>query len=751
MKLLTTFLTAGVLAEWDQPTYLEVRDRVQGRSSAGEWGHPIDRAAAHWETCEELELPEGAESITCDQATCAVICQEGYMPLGTRRTKCRWTNRKGFFWKQQLGGCGTCDPEEPEVSDANVSLECRVNENNNRKICVGECPEGYNFPGGKTDAKINAKCKCKKNVGCAWLFKKTTATMFEELLCQAGDAATTTTGPITSGTTPGTGSTPGTTTTQGSAATTTQASATTTTATTQSSATTTTTQAPTTTTTTTTQSTTTTVATTPSGPIIEHADGTGGSPPALESYVYVDFEQSNDVLVDPHLVHIDAISSGSYVGAGTALKSFTSSKLGALIVRVDICPNLSSYENPTDTLLDSANGAADCAKKFTWVWTGVATGSKNLGWVKTSPDGSYVLAAGVQEIGDTFRRWLVKLNAATGAEIWQIVMNSDDSGMGIRSGYESVEFTADGGFIAGGFANFPYNEFPNYKSGGQVDAGNPIFQKFSAAVASQTTAFTTPPTPEWTYRCGAGNNCTAQGCSKVMRIYMDNGVEKVVTVPGTAAQIIIVNAADGTQDSFKDNTVEVNGKNYQDIQPKMAGGAVTGFAVSGLDFGTTPKNTESCTANAGCGMIRGHITTIKSDLTEEFNVNYNDSPGGTAEYTGLAPLSGAVVLTECFSLTATSDANGDTTGFVAACGQGIEGCAGYLTGISNAMLTTCASDPRTTWRGFPVKVDLSGNMVWYRLENQRAYEYVTVAPDGKIVYVTDNPSGFGFATYANEA
>ena len=67
------------------------------------------------------------------------------------------------------------------------------------------------------------------------------------------------------------------------------------------------------------------------------------------------------------------------------------------------------------------------------------------------------------------------------------------------------------------------------------------------------------------------------------------------------------------------------------------------------------------------------------------------------------------------------------------------------------MLTTCASDPRTTWRGFPVKVDLSGNMVWYRLENQRAYEYVTVAPDGKIVYVTDNPSGFGFATYANEA
>ena len=65
-------------------------------------------------------------------------------------------------------------------------------------------------------------------------------------------------------------------------------------------------------------------------------------------------------------------------------------------------------------------------------------------------------------------------------------MPSNESGMGKFSGYESVVFTADGGFIAGGFANGEHGSMDelNYKSGGQVDSGNPIAQKFSASVAN---------------------------------------------------------------------------------------------------------------------------------------------------------------------------------------------------------------------------------------------------------------------------
>lgn len=52
----------------------------------------------------------------------------------------------------------------------------------------------------------------------------------------------------------------------------------------------------------------------------------------------------------------------------------------------------------------------------------------------------------------TFHRWVVKVDANTGATIWEFSMPSTDARAGKHSGYESVVFTEDGGFIAGGFA-----------------------------------------------------------------------------------------------------------------------------------------------------------------------------------------------------------------------------------------------------------------------------------------------------------
>ena len=76
-----------------------------------------------------------------------------------------------------------------------------------------------------------------------------------------------------------------------------------------------------------------------------------------------------------------------------------------------------------------------------------------------------------------------------------------------QSGYESIAFTSDGGFIAGGWGNHE-GGWPSFKSGGQVEFGVPIYQKFSAAVALQATAFGSPPTPEWTFKCDS-TNCDA--------------------------------------------------------------------------------------------------------------------------------------------------------------------------------------------------------------------------------------------------
>ena len=70
-----------------------------------------------------------------------------------------------------------------------------------------------------------------------------------------------------------------------------------------------------------------------------------------------------------------------------------------------------------------------------------------------SPDGSYLIGAGIRQPGSvktTFNGYVVKLDAATGAKLWEFDYNT---GSGTRSGFETVHFTADGGFIVGGFTH----------------------------------------------------------------------------------------------------------------------------------------------------------------------------------------------------------------------------------------------------------------------------------------------------------
>lgn len=461
---------------------------------------------------------------------------------------------------------------------------------------------------------------------------------------------------------------------------------------------------------------------------------------------------NQQVSLDPRLCHLDHISTNAYVAAGNGISSFTNGKSQGVIARVDVCNPLSSYEDPTNAEVGVPSGSANCATDYSWVWKTSSSFHEMFGYVATSPDGTYVLAAGVKEMSNgVHARWIMKLDAVTGAEIWSIVMptdNSDGLSSMNQSGYESVAFTADGGFVAGGWGNHE-GGWPSFKSGGQVEFGVPIFQKFSASVASQSTTFASPPTPEWTFKCDSTNcDATAKGSMKTIRVVMDNGVEKVVSAPGNKAHVIVVNAADGTKSAYK--AFSSFQGSFQDIEPLMSGGAIVGYGVTGLESSTTvPTGTGGCTKVEGCSTIFGHLALISTDLsTITWKKTFNDWSGGTGAYAGLTPLSDAVLITECWGLTATVDAQGDGTGFVAACGQGIEGCREYLTGIDEATLTTCESDPRRTWRGAAVKVDTSGTMNWYRNDNERAYEFVDRDASGQLVLLSDKPIGFGFATLA---
>ena len=132
---------------------------------------------------------------------------------------------------------------------------------------------------------------------------------------------------------------------------------------------------------------------------------------------------------------------------------------------------------------------------------------------------------------------------------------------------------------------------------------------------------------------------------KTMRVFMDNGVEKVISVPGVKATVIAVNVADGSKSAFVNPAKNFN---YQDIEPLYSNGAV----ATGLETGTVVSNgTGGCIKAEGCSQIRGHISYLDTSLNVVWTKTFNDFTGGTGIYAGVAPLSEVVMITECWGLT----------------------------------------------------------------------------------------------------
>ena len=106
-------------------------------------------------------------------------------------------------------------------------------------------------------------------------------------------------------------------------------------------------------------------------------------------------------------------------------------------------------------------------------------------------------------------RYIKKLDVETGAEIWNTTLATNNATFGEKSAFETIAFTSDGGFVVGGYANGTATGFPNFKSGGQVEAGVPIMQKFAKSVA-EAKKLNSRPQPSWSWGCNAANNCSTK-------------------------------------------------------------------------------------------------------------------------------------------------------------------------------------------------------------------------------------------------
>lgn len=461
---------------------------------------------------------------------------------------------------------------------------------------------------------------------------------------------------------------------------------------------------------------------------------------------------------DPHAAHMVRLQNGGLIMAGTSISSESSNaNREAFVTRIDPCSDKNQYDRPLGSTLVS--GGNNCSRNYKWSHkTNIDGKHETLVWLALSPDESYVLAAGTRSTRTDLSkigRYIKKLDAATGAEIWNTTLSVSDTQFGSNSGLETIAFTDDGGFIVGGYAKGQNKLFPTFKSGGQVEDGLPMMQKFSASVANAR-FMSKRPDPEWTWICGVGNNCSTGGSMKAIRTYMNGTEEMVVGVPGVRTALSILNTANGDLINYRDidNTWSAGLGTSNDVEVDInKNGVVTGFITTGLDFRPMdcPPSREG--NDDGCERIGGHISKISPDLSSiVWNTRFNNFDGGIGSFSGLtaASLGDAVVLTECWGIQRALDAQGNGVGWISACGQGIEHCDKF----SGAVGQMCENDPRRNWRGTSVGVRPNGSINFYRMDSfvgdepvlSSAFEYAVSYPGG-VAMLGDETMGFGVANY----
>jgi len=168
MKLLPSIAVAIVTA-WEQPTYADFLKSLSQKKSG--WGAPTDRIAALYSLCPPLTPPENG-SVVCDQATCALVCDQGFVATGRRRTKCRFNQKNSFFWKKQLANCETCT--DLSAAPAGVDKVCSFNALGKKK-CQFRCANGEKIQSsGASFAVITSICTCPRwaNRVCGWNTRK---------------------------------------------------------------------------------------------------------------------------------------------------------------------------------------------------------------------------------------------------------------------------------------------------------------------------------------------------------------------------------------------------------------------------------------------------------------------------------------------------------------------------------------------------------------------------------------------------
>jgi len=496
-------------------------------------------------------------------------------------------------------------------------------------------------------------------------------------------------------------------------------------------------------------------------------DGTGGVPPQIKHYLGVWSERgTNGVPGDAHAVHGLVTKDGAgYIVCGKGNEQGEEkrgSSIDGFVLRINPCPQQSDY-GEYYLGVQLLKPGDDCRTNYKWVTRiGTLDHYDFTNWVAESPDGKYIIVTGATNVGNLgthhIARTLTKLDSMSGEIIWSATLPiNDDLGKSKSSGYESIAFTSDGGFVASGFANYPFEggaaDGPMFKSAGQIEEGSPMIEKYSSSIADANEIdendFVVGKNIEWRYKLDEPSD-NEIGSAKALRVFLDTDIEMVVGVYGTRAAIVVLNVEDGT--IFKQKVLDETLGQISDVEviidPKNKN--VLGYAIAGLSYNQIDAGTDGCTSK--CIDIRGQIYILDSDLKLLKSNFWDNFEGGQYQYSGISDGFGSLINTECFSIAKAYNEFGDHDGFIVGCGNGIEGCPMF--GYTDEAKDWCRHDPRKEWRSMLVRTNLEGTIVWYRQDNfwngeenpvTSSSEYV-ISHGNVIVSVNDESLGLGLQT-----
>jgi hypothetical protein len=437
--------------------------------------------------------------------------------------------------------------------------------------------------------------------------------------------------------------------------------------------------------------------------------GVSQNAPSVEFYVGLGESCCGE---DPHPVHGISTSDGGYVVVGKTEAG--NGKWGGFAAKI----------GPPEPLGNGVFLDPNESESMRWTVRLEDGGGKST-FLNAASTQSAIFLAGLRASGDgDIDMYLAKHSIEDGTLIWEKRFPSSSGDGAI----EAIQLTPEGGMVGAGIINAPSGGLEGFKSFGNPLGGQAHLFYLSAEQVQSDSA---PSAPTWSQTYAEHETIKAVHC-----VPSDEG-GLILLVGSEAQDPSLIRTDDAGQPIWSQR---YSGRfEATDLALHIVNGQHLGYTFTGH--------------GGDNGTLDGQLTRVDLDGVQAFARSFGDPSGGLGQFEGLGSGDPRLIFDECWGIQGLSDG-----GVIVGCGTGIEGCDLVSDG---ALKQQCNTDPRRTWRGYVVRFDAQGQIVWQRVDSfveagtgddvaDSASEYIALLPDGGFLSVVDQGFGIGLLGLAAE-